>query len=605
MYEHSVANLNQPEYFNEEILRSLFVLQIKPLRDDVKWRRVHRNFSLLHIQGFFGKRTLLVEEHRIARKALLRVAGFDPYELITNTCFSYRPGQQCLTTAVGSSRARCKAHDLMDTMICAIGSYEVFVYGQDVDEGFTGAAPKDIRYWSLLLACYWNDHVQVREQLQDMIADPSFEGKVASTICDCFMVATRRNYPSLINLLHEEVKEREDVLEKLGKRSSEFNVLVESIRMQYSDVFETLLKWKWRFVHDSWSYMRFMTYILDTKMEAFQRETLFRIMLTWTDTWRNISEMKSLLQKIGGKQNKRLLEILIEVLKSQHFYRHERGVEGSFDDTTPLKEFCTPSGDIDMLQMFLENRNLMLPHTTDAKDMEMRRLVIYDEMQSRPRMNVPRLKLLVEHSQDLIDEKAKLQSIMCQTTMGKKGRFHEWSWLAKKVGLKSTYDDGSSQGAIFGSVLLALAAGKLDVDAVRFLTENGSKLAQEASTFQVYEDDEDAMSRLDTVRELLARGGQGEYKERRVFETTFMPVKTSVARKPFYAQLTTKSKKADTTTALEATKAASAAYSPVSACPRFLRSMSNATQKMSPKSHKSRKATTSISTTDSSSPRRS
>lgn len=566
-------------------------MQIKNLRDAVRYKRVPSDIALLQLQGFFGKRSVTVKEHKIARKAILRLSGYDPYGLINDTCFAYRPDQQCVSTAVGSSRARCKAHDIMNAMICAIGGYEVFNYGYPDDVGYTGAAPKDIRYWSLLMSCYWNDEIQVREKLQELMADESFELKVASTFCDCFMIATRRNYPSLINVLHEEARDREDVHEKLGKRPSEFNVLIESIRMGLTEVFENLLKWKWKFVHDSWSYLRYVKHILDyEKIEENTRQTLLRMMLTWTEQWRNISEMKSLLQHMGKNNSKRMLEIFVESLKSQHFFRHERGADGDFTPAEPLLDFCRSDSHIEMLRLFLNNRKLLLPHTTEQQDMEMRRLCINRELdysasilKSSARLDV--LELLVDHSQDLVDEKSKLQVILCEIPMGREDKLKEWGWLAKKVGLKTKCSKESGHDGIqLGSVLLAKAAEKLDVEVVRFLTDNGCMLAREAKTFQVYENDEVTMDQLETVRELLARGGQGEYKERRVLETTFMPFRTSKAKKAL-SLVKAKAEKAEP--AIDAT---TAAYSPT--YPNFFRRMSQAAQK---KSHKKRSSQSSVS----------
>jgi len=463
----------------------------------------------------------------------------------------------------------------MNAIICAIGGYEVFNYGYPEDVGYTGAAPRDTRYWSLLMSCYWNDESQVREQLHELMTDESFESKIASTFCDCFMVATRRNYPSLINLLHNEAKDREDVHEKLSKRPSEFNVLIESIRLGLTDVFENLLKWKWKFIHDSWPYLRYVKHILDyDKLSRTTRKTLLRTMLTWTEQWRNISEMKSLLQHMGKRNLRYLLEVTVESLKAQHFFRHERGAEGDFSPAEPLIDFCHSLADVNMLRLFLDNRKLLLPHTTEQQDMEMRRLCIERELDynpdfSKPCVRLGVLKLLVDYSQDLVDEKSSLQVILCKISMGTEYKLEDWGWLAKKVGLNTKCGDGSEYNGIqLGSVLLTRAAEKLNVEVVRFLTDNNCKLAREAKTFQVYEDDEATMGRLETVRELLARGCQGEYKERRVLETTFMPTRTSKARKSFSPS---QAKAEKVATATDATS--------VAKTPKFLRRMSAAVQK--------------------------
>lgn len=569
-------------WFNDEVLCSLFVLQIKDLRNTVRYKRVPRHIGLLQLQGFFGKRKLPVKSHKLARKTILRTFGYDTHDpALFNSCFHYRPGDVCPSKLVGSSSSSvCEIHDILNAITSAFGSL-AFALGCDGEE-YEISCSRDKRYWMLLKSCYKSEISQVKYYVQELISDKSIEkDTLAAMICDCFLIATRENAPLLIDVLHEETKDCEEVLTKLGRRSSVANALLESIRLGRCEVFEKLLKWQWKFNNSNWSYVRIVKLIMndDTypKRDKTTQEKLLRTMFEWTDTWRNISEMKEFLMRVGEKDQQHFLEVAVETLKSQHFFRHERGSEGSFYPSQPLANLAQ-NGNIELVKLYLDNRNILLPHTDEEKDRDMRRLVLSKELERNSEARVDLMKLLIDHSQDLVDSKHELQTMLISQYDSK---LDTWAWLAKKVGLDSACKDLTQH--TLGSAMLERAVEKLNVETVRFLVGNGIQLVAEASTIQVYDDDEEMMKRLDTIKTLLARGGQGEFKERKILETTFTPLKISNTR-PKRAEVAPKSHAGIKISTASA--AAKAAYHP--ACPRFLKkSFSIASRKHNSK--KSRK----------------
>jgi len=457
---------------------------------------------------------------------------------------------------------------MMNAMVSLFDS-KIFGFGADTDESYDGCLPRDVRYWQVLMACQRDNISMVRKLLEDITSDESLEGgKVASVFCDCFLIATRMNYPAMITMLYEEAKDQEDVPTKLGRRQEELNCLAEAIRLGHCEVFEMLLKWKWKFnqSRSDQNYTTYLQLILDGRLhlgdgieEQQVREKLMRTMLDWTESWRNISEMKDFLIRIGRNNAQWALQAAVDTLRSLHHFRHERGEEGPFDAADPLNDIAG-SGSLEMLKLYFDNEHLLLPHTTADEKTRMRHLVIcaeFDRFHEDVRVDV--LKLIIEHSPDLLTHKNRLQTTLIEQCDMK---LETWAWLAKKVGLDSDCEGHNNQS--LGSVMLGLAVSKLNVETVRFLINNKVQLATEVSTFQVYEDDDETMKRLLIVRELLGKGGQGAVKERTVIETTFLPINVPTSRRRL----------SDMSIRMKSNNRAGSAYSAakaVYACPRKLR----------------------------------
>ncbi|KAK5091432.1 hypothetical protein LTR05_001615 [Lithohypha guttulata] len=530
---HACLQLRQVNrWFNDEVLCSLFILQIKDLEDSVAYKRIPRHIGYLQLQGFLNKRSQPRKKgHRAIRKAILRTLGYDPHDAntILNTCLCYRPQQVCFGQVVGSSStSSCNDHDMMNAVFSVFGSL-VFSLGGSSDH-FNQLWYRDERYWRLLVACHRGDVPALQDLLEEYTADDSVsQDMVASILCDCSVVAARQDRPSIIDELYIEAREHEEVLSKLTHMPAVSNPLLEAIRLGYREVLKRLLKWQWKFNSGNCSYVDAMQLIMNTKTYQNNDEAMcggmLRVLFDWTDTWRNIAEMKGFLIQVGQNNQQSFLEIAISALRSQHYFRHERGTEGSFSASQPLLAL-TEHGKLEMLKLFLDNRKLLLPHTDTAQDMRMRGLVICDELDRRSEARVPILKLIMHYSQDLVDSKRELQQML----MPHYGtRLDKWAWLAMTVGLDSVCEDYENQ--TLGSLLLGKAVEGLKVETVRFLVNNNVQLESEARTFQVYEDDVWEMARLKKVKELLQRGGQGDYTRRRVLETTFTLTKAGPKRK--------------------------------------------------------------------------
>lgn len=417
----------------------------------------------------------------------------------------------------------------MNATVSVFGS-KIFGFGADTDKGYDGCLPRDVRYWRVLMECQRKNVPVVQHLLREISSDGSLEeGKVASVFCDCFLIATRMNYPAMITTLYQEATDLEQVPAKLGKRQGELNCLAEAVRLGHGEIFKILLMWKWVFdnTRNNWTYTAYLQLILDGHLclsegtdEQPVRENLMRTLLDWTDNWRNIAEMKGFLVRIGKTNAQWALQAVVDTLRSQHHFRHERGEEGLFDVDDPLKEIAD-SGNSEMLKLYFDNEHLLLPHTTADELTRMRYLVICAEL-GRPddEVRVDVLKLIIEHSADLLLHKGLLQPMLIEKCDKK---LETWAWLAKKVGLHSICESHNNQS--LGSVMLGSAVSKLNVETVRFLVNNKVQLSTKVSTFQVYEDDEETMKRLLIVRELLGKAGQGAVKERMVIETTFLPIK--------------------------------------------------------------------------------
>lgn len=474
----------------------------------------------------------------------------------------------------------CNACDMMNAMVSVFGS-AVFGFGAETDEDYDGCLPKDVRYWRVLKACQRNNIPETRELLQDFLADESLAlGKVASVFCDCSLIATRMNYVSMIMMIREEAGDRDDIPSKLAKRQDNLNCLAEAIRLGHYDIVENLLKWRWRYrpTRSGWSYMEYLKLILtgdlyldDGMDKQLTREKMLRSMFDWTEEWRNIAEMKGFLVWVGEHNAQWALQAAVDALRSQHYFRHERGEAGSFTSDEPLSHIAG-SGNPEMLKLYFDNQHLLLPHTTSPEHLLMRSLTLQAEFNRDGGARADVTKLIVEYSQDLLDEKRSLHSILIDQFDRK---LETWAWLATMVGLESKCEDHNNQS--LGSIMLASAVSELNVETVRFLVNNGVQLVGEASTFQVYEDDPMTMQRLSTVRKLLKRGGQGAVRERRVIESTFLPIYTSAPRR----RISDLSIRMKLTTA---GRSANAATMAPSAYPRLLRGSLGSPSK--PKSNK-------------------
>ena len=457
-------------WFSEEVLCSLFVLQIRDLRKIVRYRRVPQSIGVLQLQGFFSKRKLTQKPHKSIRKTILRILGHDSKAPngLDGTCLSYKPHQICPSKIVGSSsNSLCKDCDMMNAIVSAFGPL-LFTLGSDGNEFDTTATYlKDKRYWLSLLTSYRGDIPQVKYLSQEIIADETMTGGGADSIlCDCFTIATRQNNPLLVDVLFEESKECETVLTSLGKQGSVANCLLEAIRLGHCEVFEKLLKWQWKFNHDSWNYSRIVKLVIDEdlfpKKDRATHEKLLRTLFEWTDTWRNISEMKDFLVKVGVNDQQHYLEIAVEALKSQHYFRHERGQEGTFSSSQPLTNLAI-HGNLQMVKLFLDNRKILLPHTEPHQDMEMRRAVLAQEFENET-PHVDLMKIIMDYSGDLLESRLELQKLLIQNYHLK---LHTWAWLAKKIGLQSHCSHLVLH--TLGSAMLEKAVESLNVEATRFL----------------------------------------------------------------------------------------------------------------------------------------
>lgn len=73
--------------------------------------------------------------------------------------------------------------------------------------------------------------------------------------------------------------------------------------------------------------------------------------------------------------------------------------------------------------------------------------------------------------------------------------------------------DKTDSGTSFGAALLQNAVSKLNVETVRFLVNSGVFLGIDVYVPPVYEDDAEQMAKLDTMKYLLAKVGQGQLQE--------------------------------------------------------------------------------------------
>lgn len=511
-------------WVNDEVLCQLFYIQIKDLCSVVRGKGLPQHLAILHLQGFFAKHKVKPKSHARFRKAILRAAGHDPlkYDDVRNSCFCCHPNQQCLREVVGcSTSSNCTEHTMLSTVAVTFGSLVVGFGRNDTLGGFNLEIMREPAYWSTLVACYSNKVTSLRSMLQELSTNDTIrKDDLATLICACFIIAVRQDMPDMIDLLHEEAKELEDLPAKLG-RMSHANSLLDSIRLGHCEVMRRLLKWQWKFNHDTMSYMNHVRLIIDEshlpeRKVAVQTEML-QVLFDWTDTWRNIYEMKQFLINVGVANQQHFLQVAVDMLKSQHFFRHERGAEGNFSTAEPLASLAT-HGNLELLKLYLDNEKLLLPHTDAAQSKEMRRALLESELENGADARIDLMKLVMDFSQDLLESKTELQKILIYRFDVK---LECWAWLAKMIGLDSYCADWPRH--TLGSVMLEKAVGNLCVETIRFLVNNGCQLIKSAMTPQVYEDDEEAMLKLSTIKRLLTSARQGAFEERKVVETTFLP----------------------------------------------------------------------------------
>lgn len=490
---------------------ALFVLRVKDLRRSTKHLHIPHRIAFLQLQAFFAQKEIPQKQHKVARRGMLRAGGHDPHRPISNTCFAYRRGQTC------PSATECKAHDIINALIYAQDSH-VFVWGthKQYPNDIFGAT--DARVWETLIATYKNDHDRIRQILREMVSN-GFVDHGVRFFHRCMLIATRTNNPAMILTFKKEVEgqsvNNEYHRSRLGEPSPLHNCLNESIRLGYLEVFDNLLQWNWKFANPDWSLHRYLERILTAKhFSQSQREDFFSILLERTEAWRGLCEMSALLVLIGESDNQRALEILLKVSKTKNV--NPQLMTRYHAPSEPLSAL-TKNGNFELVKLYLENRNFLLPNIYPDADGLMRRLVVDQELKSEsPR--IPLIKLIIDHSGDLLEEKLQLMTVLTQPEIQKQDLVN-WAWLALKLDLKSVYN--SAPPGSFGSILLRDAVSALKVETVEFLVSNGVSLESDASTPQVYEDDEETMQRLKSVQMLLARGGQGQFSERKTVETTF------------------------------------------------------------------------------------
>lgn len=521
-------------WFDEEVLYQLFYIQIKDLCLVVRGKRIPQHLAIIQLQGFFARHKVKPKSHARFRKAILRAAGHDVshYGMVRESCFCSRQPQQCVREVVGSSKtSTCIEHNMLSAIAVAFGSLVIGFGREDNLGGFDTPILREPGFWSALVACYNNNLGTLRNVLQDFVSTNEMAKEdVAILLCACFVIAVRQDMPDMIDVLHEEAKDLEELSAKLG-RMSYANSLLEAIRLGRCEVMRRLLKWQWKFNHNTLDYFHHVKLIIDDehypKRDFATQKEMLKILFDWTDTWRNIYEMKQFLIYVGLADQQHFLQAAIDMLKFQHFFRHERGAEGSFSAAEPLASLAT-SGNLEMLKLYFENDTLLLPHTEHHQSKEMRRALLGSELKRGSDARIDVMKLVMEYSRDLLESRVELQTLLIHHYDIK---LDCWAWLAKLVGLSRTCVNFPKH--TLGSILLEKAVESLHVETVRFLVNNGCQLINETMSPQVYEDDEEGMMKLRTVKRLLTIGKQGAFSERKVVETTFLPHSAStMAKRP-------------------------------------------------------------------------
>lgn len=524
-------------WFSDEILSILCTRQLLDLSWTLQWQRVPLEFTVSFVQGFFTQRKLSLKSHKQMRRAMLRAAGLDPRfsNAAEATCLTLKSKDPCLRQIVGpSSGITCNLHDMLEAIALALGN-NVFNLGCSNSNAFVGSAITDERYWKLLTIFYQvskdvkNEKLvpQLWSLLQDLFADKRLDEEERSNmICDCFVLAARTNNAKLIEMLYAEHENQAELLGKLGKRFQAQNALLESIRLGSLDAQNMLVSKKWEFVPDVTGYSTVLSLIIRQRhFPAKKRALMLKSIFDWTNTWRNTNVIETLLSRIGEEREPELLEAVVSALKSQHYFRHEEDTNAYHGPPAqPLWSLAHHDNPVEMIRSFFDNKHLLLPRMKEETYKEMRmqtlQLLFADRTgeNQKCQASTEGLKIIIEHSEDLVEAKHGLQNIICQNC--NKVELEKWDWLAKEVRLDSKCDE-KHDGHTLGSALMEEGVKKLNVEMVRFLVENGVGLSKEATTSQVEEDDEERMEKLETITKLLAQGGQGECTQKRTVTTTF------------------------------------------------------------------------------------
>lgn len=530
-------------WFNDEVLSILFVRQMIDFTWPWRNKRVPVEIMVCFIQGFFAQRKLPLKFHKQMRRAMLRAVGLDPRipDVSEGTCLTSKPKQPCLRQIVGpSSGVTCVMHDMMEAIAFALATNVFYLGGEQtvVIPGFpTTENGTESRYWKLLtVVSQVSKNVKNEKAVSDLtslLQEISADRMISdvdrsSMISDCFVLAARRNNPELIEVLYQVADDEADLASILNKRTQTQNALWESIRLGNLEALEKFMSKKWEFDLDVNPYSTCLTGIIYQKsLPAATRAKMLRSMLDWSKDWRKANMMEMLLVAIGSSCESVLLEEIVSALKADYHFNHPIEEETNpyhGPPSQPLWSLSHHENTVEMVKCFIDNRKLILPHMKDETWKEMRTQtlqLLFRDRTGKTQENSAKtevLKLIIEHSQDLIEDKHSLQNIIILN-------FDElppekWDWLVEKIGLESKCDT-THEGHTLGSALIGVAVERLNVENVRFLVKSGVGLVKEANTIRVKDDDEAAMKRLETVTELLTQGGQGEYTQKRSIYTTF------------------------------------------------------------------------------------
>ena len=544
------------KWFDTELVRLMFVVQITPnFAETVHKARLPENLSIAMLQGFMTARVLTEKLDRRVRRRILQYLHISPEELPDKPCLHYRGPTAGCALLEGSSKSNettsiCTTHKLYSTLVAAFGSNIVHLGNTVFNTIGRTNFPGCVYFLTLLMNCFDCNDTKVIEifgEMEKVMAEsqPQFLGHIYVT---CFWLTVRRlnliqsnpktigshkngsanildaaevdHYLRMLSTLHGEVTSRESLLTALHQNYPD-NILVEAARTGQIPVFEMLMKRRWKFTGGSWPYIRILKLIMYCKLyvpesqELEIRKALMSTLFEWTDEWRNIEETKTYLMKAGSKHLQWPIEIMVESLKNAHFFRHERGNEGDFLLGEPLQSVA--EGSVEMVKLFMDNRKILLPHTLEAQDSDMRYHAICNEF-NRETVQEDMIKTILIYSQDLIEEKTRLQKLL-KNQYSKPIR--TWAFIAEQVGLDLPASD-ESDAETTGSEMLGKAVSVLNVETVRYLLAKRVRLMKSASAPQVYSDDDENLNKLITINKLLRNYGQGGTQERRIIEMTFL-----------------------------------------------------------------------------------
>lgn len=482
----------------------------------------------LQLQGFLMQKRIPNSAHRLMRKAILEAIGHDRRLLSSDTCPLYPASHICAyaQTSQTPTQLDCPIHNTLNALIHGLNN-NIFRLGIRDETILRGPETHTPGAVEALVAVYTGNETRLCKVFGQVEPD-EMRAAIVFPVVKCLFVAVRANRPSMIVTLMTElhkVPAANFQLRRYNERPDPVdNCFKEAIRLNRFEVFDALLEHVSK-LRQSENFIGDICQVILRQarhLPRFRRDAFFRALLTRTTNWSTMDNVASILKSIGESHNESAMKILLRALRTGHengYSNAEERANSPFADQGPRHLFTfVNTGHVRMVSLFLENTSVLFPKLQLQHYKAIREGILVEQLSSTS-SDPSLVKLIVEHSEDLLEEKKVLMSLLLRPEVQAQ-RPERWAWLALKLGLDTLYERFPSAHP-FGAVLLHYAITTLNEENVKFLISEGARLAEDAVAPLIHEDDEEALNKVTEISRLLGLVGQRHVTQRKAVTLTF------------------------------------------------------------------------------------